>query len=206
MGDRVLKSGLSGALLSLLAVIGFAVVSVTSAGAGGLAVSGETYPTNILDNPAGSLPGGDSGTDGEPANNAVSQDGRYVAFTSKANSLAPGAHPDAPNVFRKDRQTGAVELVSRATGAAGAGGKGRSYQARISDDGNIVGFISRAGIDPADADGGESDVYVRNVSAGTTKLMTGGMAGDIYEFDLSGDGQYVAFGSPAALVLSLIHI
>ncbi len=193
-----MKSGVSGAVVSLLAFACAADVCDGCAGRRAGRSRGDLCD-HALDNPAGSLPGGDSGTDGEPATNAVSQDGRYVAFTSKANSLAPGAHPDAPNVYRKDRQTGAVELASRATGPDGAGGKGRSYLARISDDGNVVGFISRAGIDPADADGGESDVYIRDIAAGVTKLMTGGMAGDIYEFDLSGDGQYVAFGTPAAL-------
>lgn len=184
---------------SLIAVI--AVGSfVPSAEAGGLAVPGEVYPTATVENPAGSLPGGDSGYNNEPTGNEVSQDGRYVVFTSKANSLAPGTNPDSVNVYRKDRQTGAVELASRATGTNGLGGRGNSYEPHISDDGNIVGFISRADIDPADTDGGESDIYIRDIAAGTTKLMTGGIPSDFYQFDLSGDGQYIAFVTAAVLV------
>ena len=69
---------------SLIAVI--AVGSLApSAQAGGLAVPGEVYSTGYLENPAGSLPGGDSGYGTEPTSNEVSQDGRYVVFTSKAN-------------------------------------------------------------------------------------------------------------------------
>ena len=184
---------------SLIAVI--AVWSLApSAQAGGLAIPGEVYATATLDNPAGSLPGGDSGYGTEPTSNEVSQDGRYVVFTSKANSMAPGTNPNSLNVYRKDRQTGAVELASRATGANGDGGKGNSYEPRISDDGNIVGFISRADIDPTDTDGGESDIYIRDIAAGTTKLMTGGIPSDFYQFDLSGDGQYIAFVTSAVLV------
>ena len=184
---------------SLIAVI--AVWSLApSAQAGGLAIPGEVYATATLDNPAGSLPGGDSGYGTEPTSNEVSQDGRYVVFTSKANSMAPGTNPNSVNVYRKDRQTGAVELASRATGVNGDGGKGNSYEPRISDDGNIVGFISRADIDPTDTDGGESDIYIRDIAAGTTKLMTGGIPSDFYQFDLSGDGQYIAFVTSAVLV------
>ena len=61
-----MKSGVSGVVVSLLA-FACAAVFATGAQAGGLAVPGEIYATATQDNPAGSLPGGDSGTDGEPA-------------------------------------------------------------------------------------------------------------------------------------------
>ena len=37
-----------------------------------------------------------------------------MAFTSTANTFDPAADPDENNIFRKDRTTGTVELVSRA--------------------------------------------------------------------------------------------
>jgi Tol biopolymer transport system component len=54
---------------------------------------------------------------GEPGDNAslgesISADGRFVAFTSLASNLAPLPAGPAPQVFVRDLQTGALELVS----------------------------------------------------------------------------------------------
>src|SRR4051812_3003341 len=50
-----------------------------------------------------------TGTSTDPS---ISDDGRYVAFTSTAADLAPDAADDgAPDVFGKDRQTGAITVA-----------------------------------------------------------------------------------------------
>ena len=88
--------------------------------------------------------------------------------------------------------TGEVVLVSRATGANGAGPARISSDPRISGDGNLVAFVTDAGLDPADADG-EKDVYIRDISAGTTTLVTPNTVEKVDRYDLSADGQYIAF-------------
>lgn len=50
---------------------------------------------------------------------ALSADGRFAAFVSDADGLAPGANPVVENVYLRDRQTGTTTLVSRSTGADG---------------------------------------------------------------------------------------
>lgn len=181
-------------LVPALAMCAMLCAAAPAAGFG----PGETFLTGGLDLPAGAIAGGQSGFG--PGNGAdqvaVSQDGRYVAFTAQADTLDPAAHPDVYNVFRKDRDTGEVVLVSRATGKVGAAFAAPSGHARISNDGRKVAFSTEAALDPvADRDGGASDVYVRDVYAGTTVLATVDTATDVDGFDLSGDGRFVVFAT-----------
>ena len=166
--------------------------------------AGSTFLVGGLTLPAGALPGGSGGpSDGEPDQVSVSANGRYVAFAADADLLDPSANLDVSNVFRKDRLTGDVVLVSRATGASGAVADADGHEAVISADGSRVAWRTDASLDPADTDRA-SDVYVRDIPSGTTFLAsqstdgrqtTDGMAG----FDLSGNGRYVAFATGDAL-------
>jgi len=149
--------------------------------------------------PPGAIGGGIGGYGlGEPDRVAVSDDGRYVAFVAAADNLHPDAPLDGINVFRKDRHTGEVVLISRADGAAGAPALRPSGLPRISDDGNRVAFVTRVGLDPADVDG-QDDVYVRDVAAGRTIRATPADA-NVSEYDLSGDGEWIAFATDASFV------
>ncbi len=169
---------------------------------------GETFLIGGVALPAGAIAESDSGLAefGGAERPAVSDDGRYVAFTSDADLLDPVVNPNVVNVFRKDRDTGAVVLVSRATGAGGAVPAVPSETPAISDDGSRVAFVTNASLDPDDADGGLADVYVRDLTDDTTTLasradgVAGAQAdGGIFDYDLSGDGNWVAFNTSSAL-------
>jgi Tol biopolymer transport system component len=165
--------------------------------------AGATFLTGGLDLPAGAIAGGQSGySGGEADRSSISADGRWVAFVSEADTLDPAAHPDVSNVFRKDRVTGEVVLVSRATGVGGATFPLSSASPAISDDGTRVAFSTRAALDPADTDGGAADVYVRDVLAGTTTLATPSTTTGLGGFDLSGDGRFVVFATEDGLALA----
>lgn len=132
----------------------------------------------------------------------VSADGRYVLFSSAADRL----HPDRlfGHVFRRDLATGTTVLVDRATGAEGAVTTQGATAGSISADGTRVAFTTRDALDPV-ADGNTvADVYVRDLAAGTTTLVSrrtgaGGVAGDGASDDgrISGDGTRVAFSTRA---------
>jgi Tol biopolymer transport system component len=183
------------ALFALLA----GAVSAFAAGAG------TTFLTGRLDLPPSAIAGGLSGYSAFEADRVgVSDDGRYVAFSSEADLLDPAANPDTDNVYRKDRLTGAVVLVSRASGAAGPVSARPSYQPTISDDGRVIAFLSQAALDPADTDGTAADVYVRDLDTGVTTLASVGEGGvqtptSVLYYDLSGDGAHVAFATEARL-------
>jgi hypothetical protein len=95
--------------------------------------------------------------------------------------------------------------VSRATGVAGVPANGSSSRPSVSSDGRYVAFESSAtNLDP-DVTGDESQVYLRDMQAGTTTLVSraSGASGNKSNAgagapSISGDGQRVAFLSAAS--------
>jgi Tol biopolymer transport system component len=133
---------------------------------------------------------------------AISADGRIVAFRSSASNLHPDDADATPDVFVRDLQAGTTTLVSRAAGAAGAKGNNSSLEPAVSADGRFVAFASWASnLHPDDADAG-SDVFVRDLQADTTTLVSraGGAKGNSDSFGpaVSADGRFVAFESWAS--------
>ena len=147
--------------------------------------------------------------DGSAGNGAslfpsVSEDGRFVAFRSEATNLVPEDTDSDRDIYVRDRQTGAVTLVSRAGGPAGAKGNRHSYNPRISANGRFVVFRSNAtNLVPEDTDQTE-DIYVRDLQAQQTILVSRastavGPKGNDASTNavISGDGRRVAFSSAA---------
>jgi Tol biopolymer transport system component len=136
---------------------------------------------------------------------AVSADGRFVAFASRASNLHPDDGDDTRDVFVRDLEANTVTLVSRAAGATGAKGNGVSFAPAVSADGRFVAFDSRASnLHPDDGDD-IRDVFVRDLVAGTVTLVsraagaTGANGnGDSFAPAVSADGRFVAFGSFAS--------
>lgn len=134
----------------------------------------------------------------------MSGGGRYVAFASEADNLSDEDDNRARNVFVRDLDSRLTILVSRASGASGAGGDGDSSGASISGDGRYVAFTSRSdNLSEEDTDSSR-DVFVRDLQTGTTTLVSRtsgatGAAADRQSHDpsLSADGRYVAFTSTA---------
>ncbi len=97
---------------------------------------------------------------------AISANGRFVAFESLADNLAPGDVNAASDIFVHDRLTGVTERVS--VNAYGEGGNGWSEQASISEDGIFVAFLSDAdNLLPTDTNG-VRDAFVHNRLSGYT--------------------------------------
>jgi Ca2+-binding RTX toxin-like protein len=94
---------------------------------------------------------------------AISADGRFVAFMSRASNLHPDDGDDAADVFVRDLQTNTTTLVSRAAGATGVKGDGNSLLPAISADGRFATFQSSASnLHPDDGDTTQ-DVFRRDV-------------------------------------------
>jgi len=151
-------------------------------------------------------------SDGTEANGAsnrpsLSGDGTKIAFNSTATNLVSPATSGVSQVFIKDLNSGAVTLVSATP--SGAEGDKASASPSISADGRWVSFDSKAtNFNPADA-GGDTDIYVKDLSNGAIEqvsVQTGGgqatgtngssiVGGDS---TISGDGRFVAFWSDAS--------
>lgn len=155
--------------------------------------------------------------DGESANPAISADGRYVVFESAATNLVTGDTNDFKDIFLRDRDTdndgifdenGAVSTtrVSVATGGAQAVG-GESFTPAISANGQIVAFGSLATNLVGSDNNAVTDVFVRDLGAGTTtrvSISSAGVQGNSFSSQpkLSADGRYVAFSSVANNLVS----
>jgi Tol biopolymer transport system component len=129
---------------------------------------------------------------------SVSVDGSRVAFTSDG-SLDPADPGYFPDVFVRNRVAGTTTLVS--VNVDGQVGQGASQAPSISRDGRFVAFQSDAG-DLVTSDGnGETDVFVRELEAGTTELASvaagGEPDGPSAAPAISADGRHVAFESQA---------
>lgn len=138
--------------------------------------------------------------DAQSQDPAVSETGRYIAFTSDANNLSLEDNNAVLNVFVHDRETGRTALISRTS--AGVGADGESRNPSISANGRYVAFQSAAdNLSDRDDDPGR-DVFVHDRATGRTELVsrsTAGAGGDAESLlpSISADGRFVAFQSDA---------
>lgn len=132
---------------------------------------------------------------------AISADGRYVAFESRASNLVPGDTNGADDVFVHDRQTGETTRVS--VDSAGNQANNGSGNATLSGDGRYVAFDSWAStLVPGDT-GGMLNVFVRDRKTRETTRVSVDSTGNqgnnsSYYGAISADGRYVAFRSWAS--------
>jgi Tol biopolymer transport system component len=140
-------------------------------------------------------------SNGISVNSSVSDDGRYVAFESKASDLVPNDTNAFSDVFLRDRLLGTTVRLSVTT--AGAQVPKGGILAALSGDGTKLGFVSEsAGIVAGDTNQ-KYDVFVRDLASGAILVasisMTGGPANEQSgPAMLSRDGSYVVFASRAS--------
>lgn len=201
MGSKsVRRAGRRGGNVAVGVVLAVAAVVVAPPPANAKAAAATTTITRV------SLTGSGAQANGGSYSNAMTPDGRYVAFVSSASNLVPGDTNDEWDVFVRDTHTGAVERVSVAND--GTQSNGYTFHPDISDDGNRVSFSSLgsdlvAG-DTNGTDGYAHDVFVRDRRAGTTERVNVASdgsqdtdSGGWIASSISGNGKYVAFTSRA---------
>src|SRR5262252_4623326 len=175
----------------------FAVAAMLGCAGSAKAVS----PARIVSarSPGVPLPAGGNGDSVAPV---LSPDGRYVLFSSSANNLIPNDNSQPGlNVFLRDRATNITVLLSPNWSGTGRA-NGNSRFASISPNGRYVAFESDA-TDLVQGDtNGTSDVFLRDVIAGTTVLISvaadgGSGNGASTNAMITPDGRFVAFVSAA---------
>lgn len=115
---------------------------------------------------------------------AISANGRYVAFWSRASNLAPGDTDDVHDVYVKDLRTGRVHWASDLTDGMD---KGAPYTApSLSADGTRVAFPTLDG----------TRAYVHDVRTGRTEPVSDDVHARFSNANaplISGNGRYVTF-------------
>ena len=190
-------TGLTTAVAVAAAVVGIAL----AAGAG---------ETQLVSQPSGNagVPAGLTGhaslggpgslvKNGENAN--LSQDGRYVAFSSTADGLSAEDDDSVAHVYVRDTQTDTTIFVSRRSGLAGAPADADADLPAISDDGTRVAFQTAAALDPVRDTNTTTDVYVRDLVTHDTILVSAEDGGPnavpagASAPSIDADGSHVAF-------------
>ena len=137
-------------------------------------VSGVTEQIDVADGGGvadGSLGNGDAD---------ISDDGRFVAFSSTATNLLPSGEDTngKQDVFVRDRQLGTTTRVS--VGPAGLEADGHSFGVVISGDGSTVAFTSTATnlLGPGGDTNGFFDTYAVDLGPMTAELISVADNGD----------------------------
>lgn len=136
---------------------------------------------------------------------SISDNGRYVAFSSSATNLVSNDTNGAKDVFVRDRVSGTTERVSIASNGTEANGNNTngSHKTSISGDGRYVAFISGANnLVPNDTNGVD-DLFLHDRATGITKRVNVANDGtqasfsflNLRAFELSSDGRYLVFPS-----------
>ena len=150
---------------------------------------------------------------GDSGRAAISADGRFVAFESTATNLlaAPLGDGSITAIFLRDLQLGTTELVTEAFGGGFPSGgpfQPDSYLPAISDDGQVIAFVSRASdlLAPGEDTNNDQDVFAYDRVADTIERVSVFSNGDeaptpglgASGLTITGDGRFVAFQSDQA--------
>ncbi len=146
-------------------------------------------------------------TDGKPGNGgsrlaAISAGGRYISFASSSSNLIKhDRNRHRADIFLYDRRMHRIKLVSIAEGGHG-GNASTSTRSDVSANGRYVTFSSRASnLVPGDTNG-KADIFVRDLRAKKTFLVSHDFAsgpadGASYSPSISAGGNVVAFSTDA---------
>src|SRR6185436_8449149 len=131
---------------------------------------------------------------------SISDDGRYIAFSSFATNLIPGDTNGAKDIFIRDLQLGLTARVS--LNSSGIQGNGNSDSPTISADGSYIVFVSSATNLVEGDTNGQADVFVRDLQTGVTtraSVASNGVQANSPSggTSISADGRYVTFESTA---------
>jgi len=155
----------------------------------------QTGTTSIV-----SLATGGTQGNGGSGNSDMSGDGRYVVFNSSATNFDANDTNGLVDIYIRDMQTGTTTRVS--LGDDESQPNDMALDAKVSDDGQRVAFISHANNLVAGDTNGDDDIFVRDLAAGTTErvsVATDGTQANDYSDGaaISGNGRYVVFRSNA---------
>lgn len=133
--------------------------------------------------------------DGYALDGLISENGRYVAFSSTSTQLLPKAMEfPGRQLYVRDNSTSQVQLASAAPD--GGPGNGPVFDTALSPGGRYAAFATGSTNMGQNAPGG-INIYLRDLTKGVTELVSvdvaEGYAGQTGGISVSADGRFVAF-------------
>ncbi len=145
-----------------------------------------------------------SGGNGTSLNPSVADDGDLIVFQTDASDLFAGDLGGFTDIVITSVQFGTKALVSKSSQGQA---NGSSANPAISGRGNVIAFQSvGTNLDPKDILT-DADIYVRDLGAGTTSIMTvhshGNQAGNDCNYpSLDNSGRYVVYQSSSGALVT----
>jgi dipeptidyl aminopeptidase/acylaminoacyl peptidase len=138
---------------------------------------------------------GNGGGNGDSFPTGISTNGQFALFESSASDLVANDTNKASDIFMRDLGSGLTTLVSVSTN--GTSGNGTSRGSVMTGDGRYVAFVSTASNLVSGDTNNSADVFVRDLQAGKTTLVSVGASTNSESPEITPDGRYVAFYSTA---------
>lgn len=113
---------------------------------------------------------GAEGGDDSYVSVAIAEGGAMAFFSSNANNLALADTVNKSDIFRKDIQTGVVDILS--TDSAGTPGDGATECLAVTPDGMLVAFSSDADNLVAEDANSKTDIFLKNLETGETVIVS----------------------------------
>lgn len=161
----------------------------------------DVYVRDLVNGTTSLVTGNSAATDsanGASEEQALSGDGRFVAFLSEASDLVSTDTNSTWDVFVRDLLSGVTTLVSVNQNGTDSG-NAESRVPVISEEGRFVAFQSDAGDLVATDTNGLTDVFVRDLQTGRTIRMNDSAdAATSGPPSLSADGRFVVFTTSPA--------
>ncbi len=152
---------------------------------------------------------GVAGGNGDSLPTAISTNGQFALFESRASDLVTGDTNNATDVFLRDLVNETTTLISASTNSGF--GNGACRGSVMTPDGRYVAFVSAANNLVVNDTNNISDVFVRDLQTGVTTLVSEGARlrqASLLPISASEapaitpDGRYVAFYSTATNLVS----
>ncbi|TMO83654.1 hypothetical protein CWC15_14445, partial [Pseudoalteromonas spongiae] len=149
---------------------------------------------------------------GDSHHPAMSEDGRYIVYESKASDILLIGGNSNTDIYLYDRINDTNELISVA--ADGLKANGHSYFPSVSNDGNVIAFQTYAdNLEESVSDSnGREDIVLRNRASNITTYVSKNTAGQTgegngsgrssYTPKVSGNGKFVVYVSDATNLVS----
>ena len=139
---------------------------------------------------------------------AISEDGRFIVFSSNSTNLVPNDTNEQTDLFMRDAIAGTTTLISIDSDGSQIPNNlfdDDTFRPSVSTDGKFVAFQTAAPF--AGNSTGQDNIFVRDIVSGTTELISvdsSGTQGNQVSSSpsLSADGRYVAFESLANNLVS----
>lgn len=168
--------------------------------------TGEWTDVFVLDGNSGEVSLISQNDNGEPANRRsgfydISEDGRYVVFSSQASNLDDSQPPTGSQIYLRDRQLGTTTPVS--TAPDGTHAWGYNSKARIASGSKSIVFMS-AGRNLVERDyNNAADIFIYDIETARLERISNSLDGEAANgrstlWEITRDGRFVLYSSLAS--------